>query len=252
MDDVTRILRDEKVSIVFQPINDLKNNSTYAYEALARGPMGGNLYYPTSLFSVAQKLGKIDEIDLLCVKKALQESEVFPKVKLFINVRPATLLNRSQDIFKLLPKGRNIVLEVAEIGLGVKMQKELIRVVRELKEYGIKIALDDIGAGDRNFTNLCEIPADFLKIDKCIIQGLTKFKNGSAPHYLALLKALNTVSRELGAMVITEGVETPLQLQIVRDAGIRLVQGFLISHPKPAGYWIKNRRDICASGSRYL
>lgn len=254
MDTITNILRHETITMMFQPIHDLSSNTTYAYEALARGPAHGKLHYPTSLFSIASKVGKVEEVDLLCVKKALHEIENFSENKLFVNVRPETLIKRSGDILKQISnlKSENIVLEIAEIGLGIKMQNELIKVVRELKEFGIKIALDDIGAGDRNFTNICEIPTDYLKIDKCIIQGLTKFKTGSAPNYLALLKALNTVSKEIGAAVIVEGVETPLQLQLVRNIGIKLIQGFLISHPKPVNYWINNRGDTCVSGSRYL
>lgn len=229
--------------MVFQPIWDFNAQKPLGYEALVRGPV--ELESPMGLFAVAQKFGEFQAMELLCIEKTIEEIKVLPGVKVFINISPQTLLQHHKYIISLLlqqPQNK-FVLELAENGLSVKARAELVELLSLIRSKGIEIAFDDVGGGDRSISNICELPSDYLKIDRDIIQGLTRYKNGSASHYFAATKALVSIANEIGAAVIAEGVETELQLQNVTEAGINLIQGFYISRPKPIDYWVEGKGE---------
>lgn len=239
--DIEQILQKRTISIVYQPIQDVGNQQIFGFEALARGP--GNLFYPLNLLRVAQKAGLFHEIEMLCLCRALEESYCLPPgFPVFINLSPETLLKFHLEVQSLIQKsGCDVVLELTEVGVSAKKQTTLSVILDDIRQRGIKIALDDIGAGDRNFRNICEITSDFLKIDRGLIQGLTKYKGS---HYQSALKALVTIARDLDARVIAEGVETPAQLDVIQSTGIKLIQGFLISKPMPVSYWTNNKKEV--------
>lgn len=247
MNEIVQMLKQRSITILFQPILNMNSKKLFGFEALARGPVG-KLFSPANIFKASQKYGKLEEMEILCLQRALEELVHLPdSYPVFINISPSTLLHHYKDIQNLIQKNNTkVVLELAEKGLKEKLRTEMVKVLSQIRETGIKIALDDIGSGDRSFSNICELPADYLKIDRCIIQGLTKYKNGSAPHYLAALQAMVTIADNLGAIVIAEGVETQQQLNLVKNAGVNLIQGFYISHPKPsAAFWTgQNTKEV--------
>lgn len=238
--DVAQVIRERAVSIVYQPILDISNQQIFGFEALARGP-AGSLFSPLNLFRVAQKNGLLHEAEMLCLSRALEESKCLPTAtRVFVNISPDTLLKSHSEVLRMvLRSDYDIVLELAEVGVSAKKQSVLNDVLADIRIKGTKIALDDIGSGDRDFKNICEIPSDFLKIDRGIIEGLTKNN-----HYQAALKALVTIARDLDSHVIAEGVENPKQLEAIKAAGIGLVQGFLISKPMSVAYWNNYKKEV--------
>jgi EAL domain-containing protein (putative c-di-GMP-specific phosphodiesterase class I) len=143
--------------------------------------------------------------------------------------------------------GNRAVIELIETGLCGKDRDELAIIIQKLRSHGIKIALDDVGSGDRDFSNICELPADYIKIDRVFIRGITKHKSGAAPHYAAGLNMLVKLANQLGSQVIAEGVETEMQLTGVKKAGINMAQGFYFSKPGPVEKWITdNKREVLA------
>lgn len=247
MDAISKILSQRAVSIQFQPIVDYNDGVIMGYEALARGP--ANLHSPANLLAKAAQVGKLDEVEILCLSRALEEAKCLPvDTNIFINISPKILLKHHKQVIKFINSNKTanrVILELAENGLGEKAKNDLAALLNTIRRQGIKIALDDVGAGDRSFANICELPSDYLKIDRNIVQGLTRFKNGSAPHYFAALKALISIADELGSKVIAEGVETSMQLKTVMSAGINLIQGYYISRPKPANYWFEKEVTTC-------
>ena len=243
--EIEEIMKKQMISIMFQPIQDISINQIFGYEALARGP-AGRLYSPINLFNAAQKIGQHQQMEVMCIEHALREMHKLPNTpKVFLNISPKTLLYHYKEILKTirLNNSKEVVLELAEKDLKEKSRIEMAKILDHIRQAGIKIALDDVGSGDRSFSNICELPADFLKIDRSMIKGLTKYKNGSASHYLTALGAMVTIANDLGAKVIAEGVETPKQLEIVKNAGVNLVQGFYFSQPKPVDHW-KNAKGV--------
>lgn len=245
MNEVNKILNQRSITILFQPIMSV-NSQLFGFEALARGP-AGKLFSPANLFKASQKYGKVGQMELLCVQRALEEIVHLPgSYPVFINISPFTLLHHYEDILnlKLINTHNPVILELAEKDLKEKLRTELAKVLRQIRATGVGVALDDIGSGDRSFSTICEIQSDYLKIDRCIIQGLTKHHNGSAPHYLAALKALVSIAKDLNSKVIAEGVETPMQLAAVKEAGVSLIQGFLIAKPQIASHWTNKNREV--------
>lgn len=242
--EIPQIIKERAVSIMFQPIQNVVTKEIIGFEALARGP--GKLFFPINLLNAAQKVGMFQQMEMLCLCRALEDVTCLPNPKeVFINISPGTFTQCHEEIARLIQKSnQKVVLELTEIGLNTRQQKILTKNLINMRNQGTKIALDDIGSGDRNFRNICEVPSDYLKIDRCIIEGLTRYHNGSAPHYLAALKALVSIARDLNSIVIAEGVETPMQLAAVKEVGIRLVQGFLIDKPKLASHWIDKKKEV--------
>jgi len=211
---------------VFQPIVDLRHFEIYAFEALCRGKLP--IYY---LMKYAKPI--LDTIDWTCREKALKKKkeEIPPPIKLFLNFFPESLQNvrlASEKLFSLLKKydisPTEIVVEITEYaGFDVKKLKEL---VKEWRQLGIMIALDDIGTGEDSLFRFLEIMPDIIKIDMVFIRGIHENKvKRDITRYLINLAHANDM------LVVAEGVETPEELRVVYELGADLVQGWLLGKP---------------------
>ena len=120
-----------------------------------------------------------------------------------------------------------LIIEVTENG-KISNLADFSRTLRNLSRSGVRIALDDFGTGYLNLAHLLDINVDYLKIDRRFTKLATEDKNPR------LFRALQAIAHELGAKVITEGVETREQLEIVCDLGSEYWQGYLHSKPSSA------------------
>jgi len=240
--DIQRIIKRDLISTVYQPLIDLRTGQIIGYEALVRGPTGP-YHIPQNLFQAAARANLLNEMEMACFKKITGTAHYLSGL-VSINFSPSTVIACHKEILsKTRNLGSRVVLELTEFGLQDKDRDNLVLITQELKNLGVKIALDDIGAGDRDFSNICEIPVDYLKIDRIFICGITK-PDKTAFRYAAGLNMLVKLAGQLGAQVIAEGVETRTQLAGVKRAGIYLVQGFYFSKPKPVKYWIRQEGSV--------
>ena len=218
---------------VFQPIVDIKHFELYAFEALCRGKLP--IYY---LMKFAKPI--LETIDWTCREKALKKKseEIPPPIKLFLNFFPESLQNvekASKRLFSLLEQFKispnEIVVEITEYaGFDIKKLKQL---VKEWRELGIMIALDDIGTGEDSLFRFLEIMPDIIKIDMVFIRGIHKNKvKRDITRYLINLAHANDM------LVVAEGVEEPDELRVVYELGADLVQGWLLGKPteNPKGF----------------
>ena len=102
------------------------------------------------------------------------------------------------------------------------------KVLRRIRELGIKIALDDFGTGYSSLSCLLRLPLDRIKIDRSFVSGIDKVRSASIVH------AIIALARAIGLKVTAEGIETEEQQKFLRAAGAHLLQGFLFSTPVPA------------------
>jgi EAL domain-containing protein (putative c-di-GMP-specific phosphodiesterase class I) len=116
-----------------------------------------------------------------------------------------------------------LVLEISE---GIVMEDALTAagVLRDLKDLGIELSLDDFGTGSTSLSQLRRFPLDTLKIDRVFVQGL-----GENPEDTVIVQAMMSLAHALGLSVVAEGVELQSQRQILEKLQCDLVQGFLIS-----------------------
>ncbi|MCL6639669.1 MAG: EAL domain-containing protein, partial [Firmicutes bacterium] len=193
----------KEIKIIYQPVCDLDSGNIKGFEALARGP-DGFLHSPNNLFRVAAREGFLCMAEMLCFKLAVENASSLPGL-IFYNFSPSTVINQLDEIINQLRCAPNkAVIELIEYALPENKRIELVNALCELQAAGIKVALDDVGNGDRDLSDICEIPADFMKIDRRLVRGLTRRRNGKAPRYQITLHAMVKLARMLSMQVIAE------------------------------------------------
>ena len=108
-------------------------------------------------------------------------------------------------------------------------QHQVAASLYALRRIGVRVAVDDFGTGYSSLAYLQKLPIDRLKIDRSFVQGFEADLDGSA-----IVRAIIGIGRSLGMEVVAEGVETPGQLDRVREAGCQFAQGYLLGRPMPA------------------
>jgi EAL domain-containing protein (putative c-di-GMP-specific phosphodiesterase class I) len=229
-----------QLDLIYQPILDLVADRPLAVEALLRWrhPRLHTLL-PVDIIPVAETLGLIDEIGSWVLRQAcrqLAEWRVDGRdLSMAVNVSPRQLdgpglavdVAAALDLYDL-PAYR-LVIEVAEGGLGTDTGAacEQLGVLRSL---GVRIALDDFGAGPASLTHLRRLPMDLVKIGPSFFDSPCERPN----HPLPIIDVMVGLGRRLGIEVAAEGLEVPSHLDVVRAAGCRIGQGHLLARPQPA------------------
>ncbi|HXT68455.1 MAG TPA: EAL domain-containing protein [Vicinamibacterales bacterium] len=230
----TELLREmidrETVEVVYQPIVDLRTRAVVAYEALARGTHPELSRSPATLLALAEQCGVVIELSRLFARKAVSYCGRLPSgTKVFVNMhadelkRP-DLLESLSALRALAPSDHQVVLEIAEASVT-----DVVAMAENKEAFttlGLEFAYDDFGAGQARLVELTDIPPDYLKIDKAVIQGI----EAAAPRR-EMVGALLRVVRRLGVRVIAEGVETELVAGICQELGCDLGQGYLFGRP---------------------
>ncbi len=229
--------RDEFV-LYYQPQISITTGEVKGLEALTRWnhPERG-LVFPDNFISRIETLGLMDKFCWITAERALAEVKQFAgpdgsSPRLAINVSVSSLRDlKFPDIFMSLaqkhnfPSG-NIVLEITESGL-IEFSLAL-DVLTRLRMRNFQLSIDDFGTGYSMMRQLQNVPAIELKIDKTFV--LNMHANHSD---LVMVEKIIEMGHELGMEVTAEGVETPEQLQLLREKGCDSVQGFLFSRALP-------------------
>jgi EAL domain-containing protein (putative c-di-GMP-specific phosphodiesterase class I) len=121
-----------------------------------------------------------------------------------------------------------VVLEVTESAFAAAVDGG-IASLNVLKGFGVRIAVDDFGTGFSSLSTLASLPVDILKIDRSFVSGQTSV-SASVP----MLEGILGLADKLSLAVIAEGIEEPEQLDLLRELGCRMGQGFLLARPIPA------------------
>lgn len=235
IDDTTieEIIQDGLVRALYQPIVDLDSQRVVAYEALARGPIGSSLETPDRLFAAAAERGLTSELDWACraaaIQGALDAGLERPK-RLFINVEPSAfrsprppfldaLFTRATSLF-------DVVVEVTERSL-VEDPAALVAEVAAMREIGVGVALDDVGAVPASLALLPFLEPDVIKLDLALVQGQTDASIAS------ISSAVRADAERRGAVILAEGIETDEHVARALVLGARLGQGWLFGRPGP-------------------
>ncbi|CDF58943.1 GGDEF domain-containing protein [Thermobrachium celere] len=231
--ELQRIISERNIRTFFQPIVNVKSVKVLGYEALSRGPEGSILERPDKLFDVAKKYGLLWELEYLCRTLAIERAkENNISEYLFLNVDPQIIkdpkfkegfTNEFLRTNNLSPD--NIIFEITE-KTAIEDYKSFREVLEHYKKQGYKIAIDDTGEGYSGFRLITETKPQFIKLDMALIRNIDKdsFKQ-------ALCKNLLSLSRITNMKLIAEGVETIDELSFLIEAGVELVQGYLIARP---------------------
>jgi EAL domain-containing protein (putative c-di-GMP-specific phosphodiesterase class I) len=210
----------------FQPIYHLKDNDIIGYEALLRNVSEAQAS-PVEIFREADKNGYLNLLDRVSIKTAADSFED-RQHRLFLNVFSSTLLDESFLSWwdSNIANPGSIVLELLE-SEPVGNWEALKKVTRKLQSKGVKIAIDDMGAGYSFFQQWIELTPDFIKLDKYFADNLA-----------ASAQKQETVKSLVGLLsdtteIIIEGIETEEDMNTAGSLGIPYAQGYLLGKPRP-------------------
>jgi diguanylate cyclase (GGDEF)-like protein len=240
---VRRLIEEGRLTTDYQPIWDIDAATLLGVESLARPDPSYELSGPAEAFDIAEQIGRVHQLDVLCVASALRVApELEPGVLIFVNLSPSTLdldadgddwLQRAIEHAGLSPQ--RIVVEVTE-RFGGRIES-VVRCLHRLRQQGFKIAVDDVGTGNSGLEMLRRIAAEFVKIDRSIVAAAA-----TEPGARAVLMAMATFARQTGAFVIAEGIEDQETLQFLStieddrlesNLMIQGGQGFGLGRPSP-------------------
>ncbi|MBU6515759.1 MAG: EAL domain-containing protein [Acidobacteriota bacterium] len=210
-------------NIVLQPIVTLADGTRVGVEALSRFPPEWNLA-PDTVFDEATSIGVGIELELLAVTRA-SESVAALSGYLAVNFSPQTILDeRCRDLLLGLPLER-IVLELSEHDRVVDYAI-LSEALRPLRDQGMRLAIDDVGAGFSSLRHILLTAPDVIKLDRSIVAGAA-----DDPVLLTLVRSLVDFGHGAGAHVVAEGIETRDDAVALRDVGVDYGQGWYFARP---------------------
>ena len=234
--DLLNALDRDEIEIVFQPQFACDDGRILGAEALARwqhpelGRIGAG-----ALFTIAQRADHVGPLSRHIAGKALAAAAQWPAgLRLSLNVTAADLAagNFAEEMAAAVANSsfppQRLTLEITEQALVAEIESSAARLQR-LADIGIRIALDDFGAGFCNFRYLKQLPLHYLKLDRSMVDGIVEDERD-----LAVLRAILAMAQALDLKVIAEGIESEDQLAAVRREGCAVWQGFLGAKPTSA------------------
>lgn len=239
--DLLGAIERDEIEVLFQPQFSLPDDRLVGAEALARWnhPALGRIG-ASALFAIAERTDHIAPLSRHIARKALDTACQWPAgLRLSLNVTPADLAfgSYSRELLEKLretgfPPNR-LTLEVTEqsliLDVGLAAQ-----IMAEFAANGIRLALDDFGAGFCNFRYLKLLPLHYLKLDRSMIEGIGRDRRDRA-----VLRAIVAMAKALDLEVIAEGIESEAQRTRVAAEGCGYYQGFVRAQPMSAAMFAK-------------
>jgi EAL domain-containing protein (putative c-di-GMP-specific phosphodiesterase class I) len=231
------LISDERIFVEFQSILSARNHLIVGIEGLIRGKtQEGRMIPPMILFDAARDYGMTLELDRLCREKVLAG---FSSVHcfqhnylLFLNLETSFISSKVVGSGYLLDQvarhnipPANVVIEIVES--KTEDDKSLLQFVNAYRACGFNIALDDVGTGHSNFERISRLRPNIIKVDRSIISGM-------ATNYFKqeIFKSLSNLSKNIGCLTLSEGVETQEEVLCSIEYGADLLQGYYFSRPK--------------------
>jgi EAL domain-containing protein (putative c-di-GMP-specific phosphodiesterase class I) len=224
-DRIRSVIENNQISMVYQPIWSLGSRRPVGFECLARFAAAPSRS-PDKWFAEAfeAKLGVL--LELAAIRIAQAALAAFPAdIYLAVNASPSTILSGELlDVLNGMPAER-IVLEITEHA-HVENYDRLLDALQPLRMRGVRLAVDDAGAGYSSLQHILQLRPDLIKLD----MGLTRSIDLD-PARRALASALVAFARDTGSEIIAEGVETASELHALRSIGVEKAQGYFLGRP---------------------
>jgi EAL domain-containing protein (putative c-di-GMP-specific phosphodiesterase class I) len=224
-EEIRGLMRMGAPRIVYQPIYRLDDDTLVGVECLSRFDVEP-YRSPDVWFNAAHSAGVGLELELQAIENALAALDQFPdEVFLGINSSPELIL--AGHLVPLLAQvdGSRVMLELTEHAT-VGDYVGLLHALEPLRRRGVRLAIDDAGAGYASMRHILNLKSDVIKLDMSLTRGIDKDASRRA-----LAKGLISFAHEVGAHITAEGVETRAELEMLRRVGVDKVQGFFLSKP---------------------
>ena len=225
-DEIRRFVDGEGVSMVFQPIVDLETCEAVGWEALARF-RSIPLWPPDRWFAEAVVLELGVQLELATIRQAIALLFRLPE-HAYLSVNCSHRAARSAEmVTTLAPIAHRVVIEITEHE-AVDDYDELSLALEELRTRGVRVAIDDAGAGFASLRHTLLLAPDIVKVDISLTRAIDRDRGRRA-----LASALISFADEMGMAIVAEGIETEAELRTLRDLGVRFGQGFFLAEPGP-------------------
>jgi EAL domain-containing protein (putative c-di-GMP-specific phosphodiesterase class I) len=236
-----RALDRNELYLNYQPQISAETQEIIGFEALLRwnnkehGLVSPNIFIP-----MAEQTGLIRQIGLWTIKTACEDFKSFKKcydkdIILSINLSIEQLKdnNIAEKINKILfdteTDAKDIQIEITE-SIAFNEDPNILQRLKDIRNLGIKISIDDFGKGYSSFNRLKTFPIDLLKIDMDFVRGIT----APSKKDRAIIKSIIQIAKNLNIEVLAEGVETKEQYTYLKYNGCDMIQGYYFYKPMPA------------------
>lgn len=222
---IKAVLSDDVLAMVYQPIYDLSRNAIAGFESLARFATIP-VRTPDIWFREAARVGLAGALETQAIRSALPAMAHFPE-SVYISVNASPEMLRDQNLVHALegwPLER-IMLEITEHA-AIEHYSDIAALVKPLRKRGLRIAVDDAGAGYASFRHILSLAPDVIKLDRSVTHNIDTDRSRQA-----LANALTGFARATRSSIVAEGIETASELAALRAAGIDKVQGYFLGKP---------------------
>jgi EAL domain-containing protein (putative c-di-GMP-specific phosphodiesterase class I)/CheY-like chemotaxis protein len=227
LEQVRRVLDESLVGTVFQPIVAVDTREPAGYEALTRIALEPS-HPPDHWFFQAWQVGLGAELELLAIRTALGHLDLLPPwAYLAVNVSPDVVASGALSGVIDTVDSNRIVVEMTEHA-PVLDYDQLAKALAPLRAAGVRVSVDDTGAGFASLRHILLLDPHFIKLDGSITRNIDK-----DPARLALARGLVSFARDINAHIVGEGVETESELEALRRLGVSSAQGYLFGRPAP-------------------
>ncbi|WP_418314799.1 putative bifunctional diguanylate cyclase/phosphodiesterase [Piscinibacter sakaiensis] len=237
--DLRRALAEEKLTIQYQPLIDMKSGALVGFEALARWhhPTLGHVS-PALFIPVAEESGSIIQLTDFILRRACRQlakwqarNPRFAELTMHVNVAGNDLASGnfvqrvSDAVMGARLRAGHLTIELTENILMERLEAAKM-LLDQLHELGVGLSVDDFGTGYSSLSHLSNLPIDSLKIDRSFVENLAADSKEAA-----VIRAIVLLGHSLDKQVVAEGIETQDQLAQLRELGCDVAQGYLISRP---------------------
>ena len=229
-----RAMYTDELWVAYQPIFTLADSRIVGFEALARWDSDAGPVAPEEFIAVAEGAGLLEELGRSLIPEALAFQRQLPAgVDLFVNMSPGQIAGEGMlewlegAIADAEADPGQLFIEVTET--DAISDHAITPRLRHLRDRGIRIALDDFGVGHSSLSALRTLPLDLMKVDRSFLVA-----NRQDSRAEAIARMVIDLGRLLPVGVIAEGIETTEQLDLLREIGCPMGQGFLLAPPAPA------------------
>jgi diguanylate cyclase (GGDEF)-like protein len=236
--DLRHAIEENEIHAHYQPQVDLNTGRVVGFEALLRwthrerGPIPPGVFIP-----VAESSGIIVDLGLWVLREACRQGRAWldqglPPRTIAVNVSPAQFWNMDFEtaVSAVLAETglppNLLCLELTESLFVDQSEHQISRTLGALSALGVRLALDDFGSGYSSLGYLTRLPFDRLKVDRSFVDGVS-----TRPEKRKLLGGIIALSRGLGMSVVAEGAERAAEVDVLRELGCDVVQGYVYSRP---------------------
>lgn len=229
--NIKKAIENDDITVYFQAIKDVKKNIITKYECLARMFYEEKTYSPDIFLGISKNAKQYPIITKKIIEKSFLYFKTKKDIEFSINLSIDDIVNEEtmEYLFEMLKKyqlGHRLIIELLE-SEEINDFSLVNAFIKKVKEFHVKIAIDDFGSGYSNFSYIVNLKVDYLKIDSSLIENIDKNEDSRI-----IAKSIVDFARNIGVKTIAEKVHSAEIERIIIDLGVDFVQGYYIGKPK--------------------